>query len=822
MEKVEEDPLAIERSYHDRFIESHSAVFIGRDSLLQTLDTFVAASTEHPLVIIGQPGSGKTSLVSYFCRKIMQESASNPNQTVIAHFVGASPGSTSIRHTLERLVAEIGIQFGFTPSNVTHEFNELQSLFISYLRQIGNDRTDRKLVLVLDALNQLDNTNHSHTLDWLPDKLPTNVRIIISTLEGDVYDTLTLRAMQEVRVGPLSREEQAEIVQKTLWVHRKKLSQRQLDLLLQKTDAHKPLYLIVACEELRVFGVFENLEERIRDMAPIVPSLFEEVLKRLEGDHDPKLVINFLSLLTCSRGGLLETEIKLLLGYPDEDEPLPQSSWSKLYRSLQHYLRPPGESGEGVLDFFHQQFPKAVRRLYLSQPEKEKAIHSTLANFFWKLGDRERDGTWAEGSYRSLQHVVYHQVKSHSWASLKHTLCNLAFIESKCEAKLTYDLVSDYILLDRTREILKQDASRGKESGIPEKLAKEIGEFQKFVVGRSHVLAHSPSLTFSMALSLPNNSTPSQQAHSRYYEKGLETRPFLDWLNKPQTPNPCVMTLSGHDAIVKCCAHSPNASDPKIVASSDDSTLKVYNANTGEELLTLKGHKGSVFFCDFSSDGKQIVSGGFGKTVRTWNADSGSLIHEMRGHKGVITSCRFSPIDSQLVVSTGRDKTIKVWRSGCEITSIDGHEKPILCSAFSPDGKYFATGSEEPTIKVWETTNWSLAYSLSGHTRAVNSVNFSKDGKMLISSSDDRSAIIWDASTQQPVRRLTGHRDGATWAIFNDNCTRAVSCSHDNLIYSWDLKTGAQLALYIGHTGSIFRCEFSPDENFIISCSFDR
>jgi telomerase protein component 1 len=705
---------------------------------------------------------------------------------------------------------------------IPHDFNELQALFLSYIKLIGSERSTKKLVLVIDALNQLDNTNHSHTLDWLPEKPPPNVRLIVSTLEGDVYDVLKLRPVSEILVGPLSRQEQGEIVEKTLWVHRKKLSPRQLDLLLQKTDANKPLYLIVACEELRVFGVFENLEDRIRTMSATVPRLFEEVLRRLEGDHDPALVINFLSLLTCSRGGLLETELKLLLGSPEHNEPLPQSTWTKLYRSLQHYLRPPGESGEGVLDFFHQQFPKAVRRLYLSDEAREKVVHTALGNFFWGLGDHERDGSWAEGSYRSLQHVVYHQIKARTWAGLKFSLCNLAFIEAKCEAKMTYDLVSDYLQLNEYRERRKQSGGAAGED-IPEKLGAEISEFQRFVVGRSHVLAHSPSLTFSMALSLPNGSSPSQQAHRRYYEEGVETRPFLDWLNKPQTPNPCVMTLNGHDSIVRCCAHSPDASNPKVVACADDATLKVYNASTGEELLTLKGHKGNLLFCDFSSDGKQIVSGGYGKTVRTWSADSGTMIYEMKGHKGVISSCRFHPRQPHVVISTGRDKTIRTWVHGQPGQCLEAaHEKAILCSAFSPDGNLLATGSEDSTIKIWDTTTWSHLYSLTGHGRSVNSVNFSKDGKHLVSASDDRSAIVWDLATQQIHRKLAGHRDGATWATFNSSGTRVVSCSHDNLIYLWETRTGKEMALYIGHTGSIFRCEFSPDEKFIISCSFDR
>jgi hypothetical protein len=212
-------------------------------------------------------------------------------------------------------------------------------------------------------------------------------------------------------VGPLDLDERKEIVRKTLWEYRKKLDDRQMKRLLSKKDAYKPLYLIVACEELRVFGVYELVSERIASMAETVPALFEEVravffrkveeewhtltspargvaqvLTRLEKDHGWDLVRNALALLQCSRGGLLESEVRrqlvravmhshcnaadvypvlqmvTLLSSPIQPDNIeraettfidslrngtgvvPASVWSRLYRSLKPYLRPPGAS----------------------------------------------------------------------------------------------------------------------------------------------------------------------------------------------------------------------------------------------------------------------------------------------------------------------------------------------------------------------------------------------------------------------------------------------------------------------------------------------
>lgn len=57
-----------------------------------------------------------------------------------------------------------------------------------------------------------------------------------------------------------------------------------MDLLLEKTDSFKPLYLVTACEELRIFGVYEHVTDRIATMSDTVPGLLDEVLQRLEGN----------------------------------------------------------------------------------------------------------------------------------------------------------------------------------------------------------------------------------------------------------------------------------------------------------------------------------------------------------------------------------------------------------------------------------------------------------------------------------------------------------------------------------------------------------
>jgi WD40 repeat protein len=90
--------------------------------------------------------------------------------------------------------------------------------------------------------------------------------------------------------------------------------------------------------------------------------------------------------------------------------------------------------------------------------------------------------------------------------------------------------------------------------------------------------------------------------------------------------------------------------------------VKVWDAQTGQETLTLKGHSGSVRSVSFSPDGKRIVSGGGYRdnTVKVWDAQTGQETLTLKGHSHYVMSASFSP-DGKRIVSGSADGTLKVW-----------------------------------------------------------------------------------------------------------------------------------------------------------------
>jgi telomerase protein component 1 len=820
-EQMDLDPLSVERSYHESFIESHSRLFVGRDTLMNQIKDYCAPSNtaqNKAMVIVGEPGAGKTSLVSSFALQMKASpEASSGECFVLPHFIGAAPGSTNIRNTLSRVVQELAVKYDFDDP-IPQDYNELVIIFRKLLEKAGNPKHPR-LILIFDALNQLDDAYHAHTLEWLPELFPARVHTVVSTLKGDVYDNISRRERTELLVGELTKVEQEEIVRTTLWEYRKKLSPDQMTLLLQKKDAYKPLYLIVACEELRVFGVFEKLKERITQMAQTVPTLFDEVLQRLETDHGQDLVKRTMAFLAASRGGLLENEMLALLG-EDPRTPLPQTTWSKLNRSLQSYLRPPGESGEGVLDFFHQQLPKAVKRRYFASNDGADfthKIHERLAIYFKMKADPEDDNSFSAGHRRGLSYLPYHLTVAEGWTKLRDTLCNLAFIESKCEMAMTYDLVTDYFFA-----ISKKDA-------MPEKIFNEIDEWRAFVQQRTHVLSRYADLTYSLAASMPNTSAPCKQAAFRY-ESLLETRPWFKWINKPQTPNPCVMTITVSEKVVLSCDRTParDGRKPIIVTGAEDSLVKTFDAVTGEELRTLKGHKNDVTGVRFSPDGKYIVSGSLDRTIRIWETDSGKELSVIKGAKAWVLGVDWSR-DGAYIAGTGQDKITRVYDVSNPafptlVATLQGtHQKTIKGVVFSPtNSDQLATFGEDLFISIWSHSAGVVVKSFEGHQKPVFSLAFNNTGTMMASGSGDRLVKLWDLTTGTEVATLAAHKDCACSVGFSPDGSRLVSSSNDNTIILWDTKTAKLLSVLIGHTGTVYKSLFDETGKTITTCSYDR
>lgn len=286
-----------------------------------------------------------------------------------------------------------------------------------------------------------------------------------------------------------------------------------------------------------------------------------------------------------------------------------------------------------------------------------------------------------------------------------------------------------------------------------------------------------------------------------------------------------IKTLAGHTGGVTACVYSPDGQT--ILSGSDDQTLRLWNASTGELLHTLKGHTRSVTACAFSPDGRRLVSGSYDTTVRLWDADSGENLGIFEGHTGPVNECAFSP-DGQLVVSASNDGTLRLWNADLrgESEIKQGHTGEVRTCLHSPDGRFWVAGRADRTIQVWDTESNQILKTLMDHNSSVEMCQFSADGKMMVSSGFDALVNIWDTHTWEIKHSLecqwewTMSGQKTICAISRDGQT--VSGASRMTIQLWKAASGSSLHQLNGHTDEIYSLDFSPDGLLLASASRDK
>jgi WD40 repeat protein len=133
--------------------------------------------------------------------------------------------------------------------------------------------------------------------------------------------------------------------------------------------------------------------------------------------------------------------------------------------------------------------------------------------------------------------------------------------------------------------------------------------------------------------------------------------------------------------------------------------------------MVLEGHEGGVWSVAFSPDGKQIVSGSLDSTLRVWDAVSGNCQNTLAGHLGFVTSAAFSP-DGKQIVSGSNDGTARVWNavSGDCQNTLAGHTSSVNSVAFSPDGKQIVSASNDGTVRMWDAMSGECQSTLASRT----------------------------------------------------------------------------------------------------------
>ena len=182
----------------------------------------------------------------------------------------------------------------------------------------------------------------------------------------------------------------------------------------------------------------------------------------------------------------------------------------------------------------------------------------------------------------------------------------------------------------------------------------------------------------------------------------------------------------------------------RLATGSIDQSVKIWDATTGRDELTLRGHVESVTSLAWTPDGR-LASGGSNGSVRIWSSIRDQESSVLPGHTPRATSVAWSP-DGRRLASGGDDGVIRVrdHAAGREVLTLEAHEGPVWTQygliralAWSPDGRRLASGALDGTARVWEADSGREVFAFPADHGPVWSLAWSPDGTHLAAGSKD-------------------------------------------------------------------------------------
>ena len=323
------------------------------------------------------------------------------------------------------------------------------------------------------------------------------------------------------------------------------------------------------------------------------------------------------------------------------------------------------------------------------------------------------------------------------------------------------------------------------------------------------------------------------------------------------------------------CSIAWEANGQRLATGSIDQTIKIWNASTGRETVTLHGHLANVTSLSWGPDGhlasasedtsvkiwypirdqeSRVIPGDVRLTSVTWNpngnwlalaGDDGKIriwdpahrkeVRTLDAHDQQRTSSQFGLIPAlawhpggKLLASAGSDGPGKVWdiASNQEVCALPADHGAVRCVAWSPDGSQLATGSPDGTIRVIDMLKEPPQVRVS----KVGSSTDNRSMTLAWSPQGDRLALgtfaddhveVWDPATGTELARMIGE-GGVLTVAWSPDGKRLAAGSAQNVITIWDPDTGQTLATMRGHSDFVNGVAWSPDGTRLASAGFDN
>lgn len=339
------DPMAQETLAHEQSLQHQCFLHIDRPELLHRIDA--AMRRKRPVLLTGEPGTGKTSLLCRWLERTSQQQTEPLGNGWLtrwkswfspvalsaryhAHLAHASVHASTWASMTYRLLYRLSREWGL-PLEPPQSTGELCAVFPAALEQAAAQTT---FILAVDGVDKLA-SSVAEMEAWLPARWPSSIRFIATAESSHTIEALATRGWTIIPVGRLLRDERRTVAKGFLNRLGKTLPPSQLDQIANCPLSERVMDLRIVLEECRQFGVYEELPDYLTQLLQCSSQdLLPRIVKRLSTEFDPRrpqLTRDFLTLVAGARHGLAEVELRELLGTPAS--PLPSALWEAYFAS---------------------------------------------------------------------------------------------------------------------------------------------------------------------------------------------------------------------------------------------------------------------------------------------------------------------------------------------------------------------------------------------------------------------------------------------------------------------------------------------------------